>query len=1237
MDDQLNISSALLLIVGEPFSEDQKLLILAEITKGFKCWDTEETGININEELAQIANRASLGEEGSNVARNKPGERVIQHQSDKIAVEILINPLSQTVKNSIKKLLLSPSETKFIIYAGNAFQGSGAWVLQDDTFAFNNLAQIFKNVDVENALKQNIEANLTIHTLADSNWGTSISKADFTSHLRIQLNPQEKLDNIHGVVQFTAYIGSFLKVVPITNLLQASEQFGNIGFTRPTLYIFPGCQGDSALFGINGFNLLVNGGFNRRACFWDFARHLDRVDAMLMTHLGTDNIFGLNTVLQRKSLENIHPQIGYLYFNTVLSSVGGDGDTAPSQSSLLINLAEEACKMTQMAKQLGISPQPCLRSATGETCEPINLYHKLGHGSLDMYVLNPVADSKELKEFYQAWSKHSVNLGTSGPFPMQNVLSVCALLVWKPYNLDEKIVRIFLPGNAPQHKVIEGLEKVKSFGYLKLAACTNRDLIKPPPVKKPLAGAAKPGSSRPVKSTTSTRSDLANKPVSATRSEPIKRTVTSPTKAVKTIKEETNKKKLTTKEKSADNDTKKTERDQKGKPSSRPTSASPTKRPTSPVKASSPTKSKSLSKSPSPPKTSPIKSPVKAKAPDASESAAALPQSVNEDQIPVSNHVDSQPEAEQELIIVKDVANPIEPTQEKVSSVDIIVSSPVDKLMNESPQNQVNGADHFEAEEEEVKPQALPEPPIILESPSQDSETMPDYSSKIESDEQELSEFSRAEEELQDFESNKENISYSDPAQEIPSSPEPIPEEQSDYTYSAARQATGSFETPVFAHDGPEPVQHPSQPSMEQNIQYGIHDSSNGRDMGGIQEVDEEDQEDENNVSHNSLVEVEDNAEKYNESPIIEQIQDTISSQSEDTNASESQETDEIEEVKSDSRISAERQFEDAEVDDNSSVNSQPAVLDQGESISEEVHEEDSIDGDSPDGQSPNEVCSDDDKDVDESVGVLKINGTLPDSTSEATHGFQESGLNPFIIGADKSSEQLPYEPKENVESEDDLKEDTFNPEEKWGPPMGLPSPIHETGATSPQKSNGVDKRLSMTAKASTGRSGKIEESKKRPATAPASSRSAPARPGTASKRPPTGSSRASPLSSKLPPLPPMTPYYVDLTYIPNHGDPAYSDIEFFKRVRARYYVISALSPNTELLSSLMEAKATWEQKELEVTLIPTYESESLRHWFGLHKEKLQELRIDLTPAVSRCTIQLQDLETSLPAYRLEV
>lgn len=42
----------------------------------------------------------------------------------------------------------------------------------------------------------------------------------------------------------------------LNSLLESSDIVGNIRFSHPTLYVFPGGQGDAALFGINGFNML---------------------------------------------------------------------------------------------------------------------------------------------------------------------------------------------------------------------------------------------------------------------------------------------------------------------------------------------------------------------------------------------------------------------------------------------------------------------------------------------------------------------------------------------------------------------------------------------------------------------------------------------------------------------------------------------------------------------------------------------------------------------------------------------------------------------------------------------------------------------------------------------------------------------------------------------------------------------------------------------------------------------
>jgi len=103
------------------------------------------------------------------------------------------------------------------------------------------------------------------------------------------------------------------------------------------------------------------------------------------------------------------------------------------------------------------------------------------------------------------------------------------------------------------------------------------------------------------------------------------------------------------------------------------------------------------------------------------------------------------------------------------------------------------------------------------------------------------------------------------------------------------------------------------------------------------------------------------------------------------------------------------------------------------------------------------------------------------------------------------------------------------------------------------------------------------------------------------------------------------------LTYIPINAD-----IDFFRRVRARQYVLSALEPCPKQLNALLEAKGTWEDSEAEVTIIPTYDTEDLRRWMAIQREELATAKVDVAPSASRCTIQLQDHHTSCSAYRLE-
>ncbi|KAH0534957.1 hypothetical protein KQX54_010796, partial [Cotesia glomerata] len=178
-----------------------------------------------------------------------------------------------------------------------------------------------------------------------------------------------------------------------------------------------------------------------------------------------------------------------------------------------------------------------------------------------------------------------------------------------------------------------------------------------------------------------------------------------------------------------------------------------------------------------------------------------------------------------------------------------------------------------------------------------------------------------------------------------------------------------------------------------------------------------------------------------------------------------------------------------------------------------------------------------------------------------------------------------------------------------WGKPMELPSPAFggtetsdKTSSLTPRKDNKQSKKI-------------ISENLKNKKH---------------SESPSKSNKKSKETNNKIQPI------YLDLTFVPHHGNSYYTSFEFFKQIRARYYVFSGTEPSRDVYDALLNAKKTWENKDLEVTIIPTYDTDTLGYWVADNEEALAENHIDLSPSASRCTINLQDHETSCSAYRLE-
>ncbi|XP_043471850.1 microtubule-associated protein futsch [Leptopilina heterotoma] len=482
----------LLVVLPEPHTAQHKDLILSRLAKGFLSWDKDSCHVDLEKELHALIGQAPEGEE----ARN--GERLIQYATENLVTEVLIHPQTNTLLQCIRNLLASFTKHRHIIHAGYTFGGNGSWILQDGTFSYADFVDAFSEHEVQRVLRA-YENSVTvhIHCAGVGEWSTArLSKEPCARSCQVKVNPDDVLTaGVPAITSFTHYIEQYLVPQTLDQLMEPSDVVGNIRFSHPTLYVFPGGQGDAALFGINGFNMLVDGGFARKACFWDFARHLDRLDAVLVTRINNSNIGGMSSVLRKKKEMHVYPQIGHFFCNLVerrhSNSPDGDKDIDP----LILDLIDMGQEMMVNLRHISLRAHHCYRDP-----DPINLYHKVGHGTLDMYVLSPSKDSKEVREFLTKWHASDSKLFSGSHkkdtnnlvFPIQNVVSICALLVWQPANPESTITRILFPGSTPQHKIFEGLDRLKHLEFLKHSTCSAKSLspstslvtLKDKPLKK---------------------------------------------------------------------------------------------------------------------------------------------------------------------------------------------------------------------------------------------------------------------------------------------------------------------------------------------------------------------------------------------------------------------------------------------------------------------------------------------------------------------------------------------------------------------------------------------------------------------------------------------------------------------------------------------------------------------------------------------------------------------------------
>ncbi|KAM9687667.1 microtubule-associated protein 1S [Trichechus inunguis] len=465
----LEVPCALLLVVGGECGRPGLLsYVLEELERGVRSWDVDPSVCSLDEQLKVFVSRHSAT--FSSIVK---GQRSLHHRGDALDTLVLLNPSDKSLCDELRNFLLDPAPHKLVVLAGPCLEETGELLLQTGGFSSRHFLQVLADKEIGELLASapppSTPPTLTITCPTFGNWAQLAPNVpSLLGTLQLRLNPPAQLPASEGLREFLEYVAESLEPPSPFELLEPPAAVGFLKIARPCCYVFPGGLGDAAFFAVNGFTILVNGGSSPKSSFWKLVRHLDRVDAVLVTHAGADSLPGLNSLLRRKLAEReaatasgggdeglrnlISPELGVVFLNA-----GAAGDSVVNEAQL-VRGADEAGLALGLLARLGIPPLPLSRGPL--PTQPTVLFQKMGVGRLDMYVLHPPSEA-------------------AGRNADRTLASACVLLVWQPATPTEKVVRVLFPGCTPPARLLEGLARLQHLGFLREPIVMPQDLEGP--------------------------------------------------------------------------------------------------------------------------------------------------------------------------------------------------------------------------------------------------------------------------------------------------------------------------------------------------------------------------------------------------------------------------------------------------------------------------------------------------------------------------------------------------------------------------------------------------------------------------------------------------------------------------------------------------------------------------------------------------------------------------------------